>query len=280
MHKKPACIIRPHNAGLWSLINNVATCGELYENVFVDWHPNDQLLYKHPSNDPLVADRSNLWFHLFAGTDLQTCANFHQHFATADVLPDYPDQHLTYLHVAKHYTDPDQSWREVYHKHWDSWRVRGEFVQQAFDWVEKVAFGFEPFIAVLVRAHPHAGEQTSGKSQALDDYGHAVRSMREQIADVYQCRQKDVPVFVMAGDWPTVGYFQHHFDAAFYPGLERTNNRDLDPHRTRPQTYRDAELALIEVMILAQAHTLIHPVSNMATGALYINPALRSVYIP
>lgn len=262
---KKSCIIRPHRAGLWSLINNVATCGELYERVRVLWESGDpNLIYS------ANAGNANLWEFLFeANPSLEGIPN-----EDTDCIYDYPDQHLTYKNVARHYANPDDPWRKVYRGHFLSWRVRPAWLHQATRFVNGID---APLVAVQVRADTHAGEQTSGRSQSLDDYADvlhvAIRHTKEETGLTPK-------VMVVASDWETVGYFQKHFGARYFNGPRRGKTRQTDFHLNEPQTYKDAADCLCEVLAMSCAHALVHPVSNMATGALYINPSLQSFYIP
>src|SRR4051812_32761848 len=120
--KKPACIIRPHYAGLFSLINNVATCAELYDKVGVEW-------FSYPSqDDPLLyKGTGNLWDYLF-----QNNPEFHPlDDQEIEVVENYPDQHLTYKHVAAHYLNPADPWRTIYNAHWRAWRPHVAWIAKA-----------------------------------------------------------------------------------------------------------------------------------------------------
>lgn len=259
---KPACIIRPHKAGLWSLINNVATCSELWESVHVDWsgdHPS--LIYK---------GTGNLWLHLFQnnpGARSQLSVN-------TQLLIDYPDQHLTYKNVARHYANPTDPWRRVYNAHFRKWAPHTAWVRQAANFADGLD---APYVAVQVRADTHAGEQTSGRSQSLDDYADVLHVAIRHTKETSGLEPK---VMVVASDWETIGYFQKHFGARYFNGPRRGKTRQVDFHLNEPQTFKDAADCFCEVLAMSGASALVHPVSNMATGALYMNPNLESFYIP
>jgi len=53
---------------------------------------------------------------------------------------------------------------------------------------------------------------------------------------------------------------------------------DTEPH-FQPGTANDALFTYLDVYSLSKCNALIHPLSNMATAALYFNPNMESIYI-
>lgn len=244
-----SCVIHAHHAGLFSLLNNVITCMDLYDHVHVDWGEN--CIYWNEGD-------GNVWNSLFGPTQAPP-----GHF---EVLDGYPDQWMTYKGPHGLYGLHD--WRVYAHEHWQKITVRPEIMQKVQEYL-----GYLPtreFISVLVRSTPHAGEQFSGKSQSLDDYAKAI--------------EENLPpksfVFMMCPDYQTAAWFRQRFPVIWHQNTKRASNRDIDRHLVENQTIEDAKQVLIETLILSQATTLIHPISNIATAALYMNPNLRSVYLP
>jgi hypothetical protein len=61
--------------------------------------------------------------------------------------------------------------------------------------------------------------------------------------------------------------------------IKRTEkDTDMEPHFL-PGTIQDAIYYFIDVYMLSKCDYLIHPISNMATAALYFNPDLKSIYL-
>jgi hypothetical protein len=253
------CVIRPHSAGLWSLINNVATCYAIYDNVFVDWRGGH--LYGN-------AQDGDLWLHLFNN-------NPPYPHAEHDKVNDYPKGHetLTYLHAAQLY--PHQGWRKHYNAIWQRFGVREEWADRVAQYLVET-FGTQPYIAALIRADTHRGEQVGGRSQTLKEYEDAIRA---EITHMQAATGQTPGVYIAAGDDETLEWMRRRFNCKYYPHTRRSRTRASDFHLTAPQHFHDAVNCLVEVMIMAQAHALVHPVSNMATGALYINPGVQSIYI-
>lgn len=240
-----ACVVKPHHAGLFSLINNVITCKEIYDVVHVDW-----------SQGCIYGDA---WKHLFAETILPDGPH--------EILTGYPHQALTYKNAADYYVS-NEPWRERYNAIWSTLGVREEITDMADIFAIRFA-SLDP-VSVLVRSHEHAGEQVSNRSQELDEYAREIEKLQT----------RNLIVFVMAADWQTIEWFGDRFPVAFHPATKRLLTRHGDRHLKEPQTIEDAKQCLVEALIIARTRALIHPVSNIATGALYINPSLTSVFLP
>lgn len=245
-----ACIVKPHRGGLFSLINNVITCMGLYDHVHVDW--SEGCMYGGHCD-------GNIWNHLFEPTDPVT--GIHK------VIYDYPNQLLTYRNPAKLY--PYSQWRHFYHELWrKKIHVRDPILNAVDNFIGFRKLG--DYISVLVRAHSHAGEQPTEKSQSLDAYAAAIEAAGSPAK----------PVFLMAGDHETVEWFKARFPVVYFEDTPRSDTRDDDRHLLVSQTVWDAKRVLTEALVASQGETLIHPVSNISTACLYINPNLRSVYLP
>ncbi len=78
----------------------------------------------------------------------------------------------------------------------------------------------------------------------------------------------------------TVEWMKARFPVTYFEDTPRMKDRNSDRHLNVPQTFKDARRVLVEVMVLSAGRALVHPVSNMATAALYINPEIQSVYLP
>lgn len=254
MSKTSAATILPHYAGLFSLINKVITCQFLYGQVYVNW--SGGTIYSPPGVD--------LWAELFNGLREKPKRE-------AVEIESYPNQALTYKNVAKHYISPHQSWRALCNRYWRALCLRPDIAMEAS------LFALDNFkdcdtISVLVRAHSHAGEQISDKSQSLNCYERAID---------LELRPGS-KIFLACGDEETIAWFNEKYVGMVVtnPKTKRAATRDTDRHLAEPQTVEDARQAIIDVLLLARARVMIHPVSNMATAALYISPGLKSVFLP
>lgn len=244
-----ACIVRPHNAGLFSLINNVITCLGLYDYVHVDW--SEGCLY------------GNAWPELFEPNEHPSrVANV----TSIELIREYPHQALTYKNAGLLYLAQDLlGWRKNVHRYWQRLTVQPAILERVKAIQEaNLADGY---ISVLVRSNIHAGEQIHGIAQTREQYRNAM------------ARYPAAKFYVATADEESLKWFDG-FNVVSHPFVRRGKTRDNQFHLEEPQTIVDAIDCLMEVLILSQGNALIHPVSNMATAALYMEPDLFSVYLP
>lgn len=244
------CTVHAHNAGLFSLINKVMVCFGRYARVHVDWSKGTQ--YTPPG--------VNLWTELFEQIDLPE--------EGSDQVTEYPDLSITGIQAGALYEKKD-GWRHQFYSYWSCVSARLEILTMADDFARQ--WDSPHVVSMLVRATLHALEQPSQRCQALEDYAEAFERVR----------RPDSILHVMACDTQTIEWFRERYErVTFYPATRRSPSRDLDCNNQDQQTLEDARICLTEVLLLARSSVFIHGVSNMATGALYINPDMESVYLP
>lgn len=246
-----ACIVLAHGAGLFSNINKVITCMEMYEKVHVDWSNGDNIYRVTTDRDP------NAWNHLFQPTSIPSEAH--------DVVIKYPHQRYTWKHAGELYRS-NGDWRNRLHSLWRKLPVLGPILDRAM-----VFSGFT--IGVLVRSNAIAGEQESGLNAGLDDYVRAIHSVKTEN------HARNPQVFAVCSDEESSRRMSKEFNARIYHFTRRAENRSIDQHMQFPQTIMDAKHCLSEVISLSRCDVLVHQVSNMATAALYMNPFMESVYL-
>lgn len=250
---KPACIVLSHNAGLFSLVNKVVMCMSLYERVQVDFTKGDP--------HPYQPNTENLWDKLFKPTDPIG--------GPCDQVLYYPSMWLTGPDAAKCYAG-DQGWRHDLNFYWNKLEILPA-IQERIDRFAKEHIGGRPYVSALIRSDYHSREQANLKSQPLEWYEATIRGEL----------QAGELVYVSAGDHKTIQWFQQRFDnLVVFPDTRRLPDRELDLLIHSPNTAEDAINCLIEVVIMSQGRALIHPVSNMSTAALYMNPKLKGVFLP
>jgi hypothetical protein len=255
-------ILRPHFAGLFSLINKVITCAELFDDLHVDYHGT-------------IYGPENLWDHFFENHRLRSLPKdpvCHPD-DTVQFVTDYPHQRYTAHQAGLLYLAKDQSWRERLNHYWKGFGLRCWMRDEAHNFVQHALP--DPFFSVLVRTETHGGEQITGKSQPLGLYFAHCDEQFEGGAH---------KLFLLANHVETREAFVARYgkDNVVFASASRCSLRrgDVEAHLAEPQTLRDAEDCLREVLVASMGRLLIHPVSNMATAILYINPELDSVYLP
>jgi hypothetical protein len=239
-----SCLVKAHRAGLFSNINKVISTMRIYDNVGVDW--SEGCVY------------GNCWDKLFSPAPPP--------HDPMDVIYDYPIYDITAACAGILYQNPCWMWRPVFHGLWDRLQVNPEITSKAN---ALVAPGSD-VVAAMVRSHIHAGEQLSNRSQPIEEYARTYESSRGP----------GTSLFIMASDDETVDWFKARFNCIVFPGVSRARTRDsAELHLSTQQGHTDAENCLIEVIAASNCAKLIHPISNMATAALYINTKLESIYI-
>ncbi len=242
-----SCVVQCHYAGLFSLINKVALCHTLYDHVHVDMSQGEGFIY----------GKENWWPLLFA----PTVPPEGEH----DTIFHYPDHRITGREAGNAYLSEDSiKWRNQFHESWYKMRVDNDLELHAEFYA---ASAERDIVGALIRCNGHRGEQLSDKTQSLDEYATAFEKIK-----------KPDSILHVMGDYESLRWFQARFATTFF-GYNRNATRDDDKHMTTPQTIEDAKACLKEVLVLSKCRALIHPVSNMATAALYINPELESVYL-
>jgi hypothetical protein len=74
--------------------------------------------------------------------------------------------------------------------------------------------------------------------------------------------------------------FTNNYDCWYNKNTLRTTYKnEAEPHVTNDKTIKDAANQFLEGYMLSKCDYLIHPVSNIATGALYMNPDLKNIFL-
>ena len=181
-------------------------------------------------------------------------------------------EHLEYTGQNAHnlYTGDDE-WRTTLHNTYKKYIIPTKLLQDNIDVVDK---SFDKNtnikIGILKRNQLLKCEQVSNTMPVIDRYIDAIH----QIYGNKTC--------VLSVDNTTdIEQFKSNSDLKFVysTGIRRTNkDTDMEPHFT-PGTIQDALYYFMDVYMLSRCDYLIHPISNMATAALYMNPNLKSIYL-
>jgi hypothetical protein len=90
---------------------------------------------------------------------------------------------------------------------------------------------------------------------------------------------KSKKLYLSVDNYSDLNFFRDSFDCIYSESMRRTSkDSDTEPHFV-PGTTEDAENIFLDVYALSKCDFLVHPISNMATAALYINPYLTSIYL-
>lgn len=126
-------------------------------------------------------------------------------------------------------------------------------------------------VGILKRNQLLKCEQNSNKMPAVEDYIDAISQIQDsnKTCILSVDNQVDLDYFISRED----------FKSIYSTNIRRTcRDTDSEPHFT-PGTIQDAVYYFMDVYMLSKCDYLIHPISNMATAALYLNPNLKSIYL-
>jgi len=206
---------------------------------------------------------------------------------------------LTYIHAYKLYRQPDfPHWRRWYNYYYKKYiRVRPH-IRQRVEEIFYSAMEGKYCIGVHARHPSHAIEQPDGKMPYLDRF--------LQLADAVAAackgyRYPDWRVFLATDQESVVNYFRSRLGdrlVAISDVARTTLEQDAEfeklsaeekfregfqiQHRTAADSsrwsVRMAEDVILDAMLLARCHALIHTTSNIATAVAFMNPDLQMVY--
>jgi hypothetical protein len=125
-------------------------------------------------------------------------------------------------------------------------------------------------IGVLKRNELLKSEQKNNSLPTLDKY----------FEEIDKILTDDTYIYLAVDNVHDLNAFIYRYkNCIFNPHSRRTQyNTDCEPHFT-PGTENDALNTYLEVYLLSKCNYFIHPLSNMATAALYFNYNLKSIYI-
>jgi large subunit ribosomal protein L36 len=167
----------------------------------------------------------------------------------------------------------DRSWRRDYHRIFQRYiRIR-PFIQERVEAIRRARMAGRFCVGVHYRHPAHDCECLR-----------PIPAPEEFIARLRRLLPGDRPwaVFLASDYEPAVAAFQEAFGdrLVLQPGIRRSASLaqgHLHHQNDTPGVDLGAEV-LVDCLLLAHCHVLLHVTSNLATAAGYMNPALRMVY--
>lgn len=182
------------------------------------------------------------------------------------------------------YNDTSYTGREVHDKYTlHQWRYDFNKTLEYFSptpllssYIARLKNSNSPFtkkrvIGVLKRNDRLSCEQVSNRMPTLESYFEEI----DKLVD-----EGDPCLYLAVDNITDLQAFIEKYRNCIYNTMSRRSVRtsDEEPH-FMPGDINDALSAYLEVYALSLCSTFIHPISNMATAALYFNPDLKSIYI-
>jgi hypothetical protein len=105
-------------------------------------------------------------------------------------------------------------------------------------------------------------------------------SIQEYFDEIDKIIDDDTYLWLSVDNIEDLNAFIKRYKKCIYnPKIRRTATPfDMEPHFNQGSE-DDAIYTYLEVYCMSKCKSLVHPLSNMSTAALYFNPALKSIYI-
>jgi hypothetical protein len=253
--KHAACIVVPHRGGgLFSLFNKVITCMEIYPRIRVDYLPR-QTPYKR------VAEK-NLW-----ETICHPLRNAPVDGEPCDLVESYPHHRYTGRTAGRLY-GLDESWRSRLHPHFKGIEVKGE----VFEIARSISAGvLLECITILHRTEPAlAREQLNGVLPTVDELCQAANAVSAHR-----------PVFVCADSHEGTAAFRQRLGTrvVVWDAADRTERSGKALQHTGTCGSDHVRRMFALTLAISRTAHLVHPTSNIATAALYMNPKLAHTFV-
>jgi hypothetical protein len=252
-------VVHQHEGGFFSNFNKVVSFLEAHPEVSkITWDLQGQ------SFGAFAYGCGEVFSKLFVSYDTSPCLTTHQ-------LTEYVDQRHTGRNTHGLYLGPD-NWRAQLHRAYIQYIKPTPYLGSRIEQVDDIFNQLKerPKIGILKRNELLKCEQQKNCMPSFEQY---------QVA-ISQLKLKD-PVYVFSVDsLYDIDQFKVNYKPHVYsPIIRRTHkNTDMEPHFL-PGTELDAATIFLDVYMLSLCDYFIHPVSNMATAALYMNPLVKSIYL-
>jgi len=248
-----------HEGGFFSNFNKVITCLAYSENISkISWN-----LIGQPFG-AFAYNCGEVFSNLFELYDEQKLIDSH-HVETEFKYLEYTGKDTHQLYIS------DNTWRSDLNKVYKKYIIPTKLLQKSIDVVdEHFAKNANIKVGILKRNQLLKCEQTNNTMPSMESYINNIHQIPGNKTCVLSIdNNTDIELFKSIRDMKFI----------YSTGIRRTTkDTDMEPHFL-PGTIQDALYYFMDVYMLSKCDFLIHPVSNMATAALYMNPNLKSIYL-
>ena len=257
-------ICRPHNCfgGFFSQFNQTIQGLVHYYDIInqVEWNMHDVSAFCYNNDDnfrPLFVEYNN---------------NIPSR--ETKIVDAYIDVSFTAHFAADKYTCVDQKWRDTYYKAYKKFIKHTDLVDSTFEEIYQKQFQMYkdvPKIGILIRNNHLSTEQPNRVSPTKEQYIDAINSFN----------LKEFVVVCAIDNNEDLNYFKDKYNIIYNKNTTRTATAyDLESHRNGSVlNVKDTINHYLEGVALSKCDYFIHPVSNVATAALYMNPSLKNLFL-
>lgn len=188
------------------------------------------------------------------------------------VVKEYIDHTYTAHDVANRYLQQDQSWRHDWHNAYKTFIGFTDFLSDIWEKTYSPVFTNEiPKVGILARHNALGSEQPHRRMPHLEQYYNAISALN----------LSNFKVVCAVDSNEMLAHFTSKYDCFFNAKTTRTHTpNDLSEAHHRPgMNIIDAAYHFLEAYMLSKCDHFIHPVSNTATAALFLNPNLKNTFI-
>lgn len=168
------------------------------------------------------------------------------------------------------YTNANQTWRQKLYNSFKKFIIPEKITQSYIDIIDNKKEFNGKLISVLKRNQLLKCEQKNNSMPKIEKYFEEIDKIFDKNTYLYLCVDniEDLNAFI-----------QRYKRCIYHPNVRRTGrDTDQEPHFI-PHSEKDAINTFIDLYGASKAQHFIHPVSNMATAALFLNPKMESIYI-
>ena len=188
------------------------------------------------------------------------------------VIKEYIDHTYTAHDIANRYLQQDQSWRHDWYNAYNNFIGFTDFLNNIWEEVYSSIFtDNKPKVGILTRHNALGSEQPNRRMPSLEQYYNAITDLN----------LSDFKVVCAVDSNETLAQFTSKYDCLFNTKTTRTHTpNDMSEAHHRPgMNIVDAAYHFLEAYMLSKCDYFIHPVSNTATAALFLNPYLKNTFI-
>jgi hypothetical protein len=259
-------VFEPHicGGGFFSQFNLVIQGLELYDELItrVTWNMHDAPAFQYNSGDiykPLFEEYVS---------DKATLSN-----ETATIKMFFNQNYTAHLVANKYLSKDHKEWRLRFNKVYKKYIKHTNYLDEIFTRVFAKQFEFYkdlPKVGVLIRNNNLGVEQPRKTSPTIDTYLNALNKLG----------LKDFVVVCAIDNKHDLNWFKTHFKTIHNSNTTRSETaHHAEPHHSSQMKLIDAAYHYLEGYALSKCDYFIHPVSNVATGALIMNPELKNVFV-
>lgn len=179
----------------------------------------------------------------------------------------------TGLFIMDKYISNNHKWKFDYNEIYSKYIIHTPYLNQVYNIIysnQLEKYKNIPKIGLLIRNNNLSREQPSGEMPSIGKYISAIESLNI-----------DKFILICAIDnLENLNFFKKNYNIIYNPFIKRSDTaNDIEPHHIENMQAIDGAYHYLESFILSKADYFIHPVSNMATSVLYINPKIKNIFL-